>query len=73
MTAAIYARQEKPTWRAPYLDLASGLFVPQPVTWDPGDRRIHARRRVEGVRDVGGGGGGVEVSAGSLMIEEISA
>jgi hypothetical protein len=23
------------TWRAPYFDLASGLFVPQPVTWDP--------------------------------------
>jgi hypothetical protein len=23
------------TWRAPYFDLASGLFVPQLVTWDP--------------------------------------
>ena len=23
------------TWRSPYLDLASGLFVPQFVTWDP--------------------------------------
>ena len=22
------------TWRAPYFDLASGLFVPQLVTWD---------------------------------------
>ena len=23
------------TWRAPYFDLTSGLFVPQLVTWDP--------------------------------------
>jgi len=23
------------TWRAPYFDLRSGLFVPQLVTWDP--------------------------------------
>jgi hypothetical protein len=23
------------TWRGPYLDLASGLFIPQLVTWDP--------------------------------------
>jgi hypothetical protein len=23
------------TWRAPYFDLASGLFVPQLITWGP--------------------------------------
>jgi hypothetical protein len=23
------------TWRFPFFDLASGLFVPQLVTWDP--------------------------------------
>ena len=23
------------TWRAPYFDLASGLYVPQVVSWDP--------------------------------------
>jgi len=23
------------TWRAPFFDLASGLFFPQLVTWDP--------------------------------------
>ena len=32
MTAALVARKPM-TWRFPYFDLASGLFVPQLVTW----------------------------------------
>jgi hypothetical protein len=23
------------SWRAPYLDIATGLFVPQLIAWDP--------------------------------------
>jgi len=38
------------TWRAPYFDLASGLFVPRLVTWGSGDPQVHERRGLAGCR-----------------------
>ena len=49
------------TWRSPYFDLRTDLFVPQLVAWDPETSEFTASRG-EGIRDVGGGGESGKVS-----------
>jgi len=49
-------------WRTIVLDLQTDLFVPQLVTWDPETGEFSRRRGSAGLRDVGRGGGGGEVS-----------
>jgi hypothetical protein len=41
--------------RAAYFDLASGLFVPLLIAWDPKTGEFNDRRGAEGIRDVAGG------------------
>ncbi len=50
------------TWRSPYFDLRSGLFVPQLITWDPETREFTCVEGPKGFEDVGGGGRGGESS-----------
>jgi len=50
------------TWRAPYFDLCSGLFVPQLVIRDPENCEFTRVEGPKGFEDAGGGGRGGECS-----------
>jgi hypothetical protein len=43
------------TWRSPYFDFASDLFVPQLVTLDPETGEFTSVKRPKGICDVAGG------------------